>query len=233
MSFQLGYIDPAWRFKNWSMAEYAKYGEKWARRNGRSPYPVMTTDDMCKMPVGDLFGKNSHLLMWATSPKMNDAMRLMDAYGFEFINILFTWIKLNPSGIGWHFGLGYHSRQNAEFVLLGKRGKGLKRINNDVFSLIVYPRGAHSAKPPETRDRIHRLYGPVDRIELYARQEVPGWETWGNQCPQSPRASILNDYLIPPIEAIVDEDEYNGLPVVDTRQSSFAHGEQMSLTWAT
>lgn len=36
--FELVYADPCWRFKNWSMTEMAKYGEKWARRNGRSPY---------------------------------------------------------------------------------------------------------------------------------------------------------------------------------------------------
>lgn len=58
---------------------------------------------------------------------------------------------------------------------------------------------------------------------------LKGWETWENECPRSPYASIWTGYLIPPIEAIVDEGEYNGLPVVDTRQTSYSHGEQMLL----
>lgn len=227
--FELGYLDPPWRFKNWSIGEYAKYGEKWARRNGRSPYPVMSTPDICKMPVGDLMAKNSLLLLWATSPKMEDAFAVIKAYGFEFVNVLFTWVKLNPSGVGWHFGLGYHTHQNAEFILLGKRGKGLSRAARDISSLIIYPRGKHSAKPPTARERIERLYGDVPRIEIFARQPLANWETWGNECPQSPYASILDDYIIPPIQAIIDEDEYQGLPVVDTIQAHYSHGEQMPL----
>ena len=42
--YQIIYADPPWRFKNWSMAELAKRGEKWARKNGRSPYDVMDND---------------------------------------------------------------------------------------------------------------------------------------------------------------------------------------------
>lgn len=153
----------------------------------------------------------------------------MHAWGFKFINVLFTWVKLNPSGIGWHFGLGYHTYQNAEFVLLGARGNGVKRIAKDVSSLVIWPQGEHSAKPPIGRERIEALYGDVARIEIFVRQALRGWETWGNKCPRSPYASILDDYLIPPIEAIVDEDEFEGLPVMDTRQMSYSHAEQMPL----
>jgi site-specific DNA-methyltransferase (adenine-specific) len=211
------------------MAEMAKYGEKWAHRNGRSPYPVMTTEDLCKMPVKELAAKNSLLLLWATSPKLDDAMEVMKSWGFNFINVLFVWIKLNPSGIGWHFGMGFHSRQNAEFVLLGARGNGLKRVNNSISSLVIWPRGRHSAKPPITRDRIDHLYGDVYRIELFSRDVVSNWDRWGNEVTCSEGAKILDPYLIPPIECIVDEDEYQGLPVVDTRQEFFSYGEQMPL----
>jgi len=227
--FELAYLDCPWRFKNWSLTEYAKYGEKWAKRMGRSPYPVMTTEDICKMPVGDLMAKNSLILLWATSPKMEDAFQVMKAYGFKYINVLFTWAKLNPSGIGWHFGLGYHSRQNTEFVLLGARGKGLSRVANDVSSLIIYPRGRHSAKPPIARNRIERLYGDVSRVEIFSRDVVPGWARYGNEVVCSEGTEPLWDYLIPPIEAILDEDEFQGLPVEDTIQTSWDNGEQIRL----
>lgn len=32
------------------------------------------------------------------------------------------------------------------------------------------------------RDRIVQLYGNVPRVELFARQNVNGWDAWGNEC---------------------------------------------------
>ena len=227
--FDLIYADCPWRYRNWSMSEMAKYGEKWARKNGRSPYPVMTTADICKMPVWDIAAKNSLLLLWATSPKIEDAFEVMRAWEFTIINILFVWIKLNPSGIGLHTGMGYHSRQNAEFILLGAKGKGLSRVATDVHSVITYPRGRHSAKPPIARNRIERLYGDVNRVEIFSRDIVPGWSRFGNEVVCSEGTEPLWNYLIPPIEVILDEDEFNGLPVEDTIQTSYDPGEQIRL----
>jgi N6-adenosine-specific RNA methylase IME4 len=226
--YRLAYLDPPWRFKNFSMAELAKRGEKWARRNGRSPYPVMTTEDIGKLPVPEMMTSHSALVMWATSPKMEDAFWLINHWGYEFKTILFTWVKLNPSGAGWHFGLGYHSRQNAEYVLYASRGQGVKRVNNKVFSLVVYPRGEHSAKPPAVMDRLERLYGDIPRVELFARTTRPGWDYWGNEVECSPGASLLEPFLAPPYKAIVDEDEYDGMPVIDA-VAACEPGEQMLL----
>ena len=39
----------------------------------------------------------------------------------------------------------------------------------------------HSKKPAETRDRIVELVGDVPRVELFARQKTPGWDTGGNE----------------------------------------------------
>lgn len=40
---------------------------------------------------------------------------------------------------------------------------------------------AHSVKPEEARRRIVDLLGDVPRIELFARQRMPGWDAWGNE----------------------------------------------------
>lgn len=227
--FDLLYLDPPWAFRNWSTDQLVKYDLKWARANGRSPYPVMKQTDLFKIPIGELGNKDSVMLMWTTHPKLQDGLDLMKQYGYEFKTVAFCWVKLNPSGVGWHFGLGYHTRQNPELCLLGTRGKGLKRIDNSVPNLIIWPRGAHSAKPPVTRDRIIRLYGNVTRCELFARSEPNGFLAWGNEVPLRPEFEVINDYIAPPIEAIIDEDEALGLPVRDTIQESYDYGQQMGL----
>jgi site-specific DNA-methyltransferase (adenine-specific) len=179
--FNIILADPSWRFKNWSMKELAERGEKWARRNGRSPYDVMNTDDIAALPVSDIAAKNAILMLWATYPKLTDALEVIAAWGFEYKTVAFTWIKLNKSGSGFKFGLGYHSRGNCELCLLATRGKGLRRVDNAVPNLLIAPVRDHSQKPDEAIDRIERLYGNVPRIELFARQERPGWTALGNE----------------------------------------------------
>ncbi len=228
MKYKIIYPDPPWRFKNWSINELTTRGEKWARRNGRSPYPVMTTDDICNLPVQKIAHPHSLCLMWCTWPKLQDGLRVLDAWGFEYVTKAFVWVKLNPSGIGWHFGLGYHTHGNTEFVLIGKRGKGTKRVDKGISELIIYPRGLHSRKPPTTMTRIERLYGNVPRIELFARQQFSGWACWGNEVEPSIGTEPLHPYISPPYKAIIDEDEYHGLPVVDT-VFSYEPGEQMRM----
>lgn len=181
--FNIIYADPAWRFVNWSMKELAQRGEKWARRNGRSPYDVMDTSDICALDVPALSAKDSVLFMWATYPKLAEALKVISAWDFIFKTVGFTWVKQNPSGVGFHLGMGYHSRGNPEICLLATRGKGLQRVDNAVPNLIISPVREHSRKPDEARNRIERLYGDVPRVELFARQRTPGWAIWGNEAP--------------------------------------------------
>lgn len=234
MSYRIIYADPPWRFKNWSMSQLSERGEKWARKNGRSPYPVMTTDDICKLPVQEIADKDSLLYLWATGPKMLDAEMVCKAWGFNIVTHFgFVWVKQNPSGIGWHFGLGYYTHANVENVIIARRGKGVPRIDKGVSQLVFYPRGEHSAKPPTVAGRIERLHGDVvERVELFARKEVEGWDCWGNEVNCSYGTERLWDYLAPPYEAVIDEDEYFGLPsTIESNMpvDSYEIGEQMIL----
>jgi N6-adenosine-specific RNA methylase IME4 len=89
------------------------------------------------------------------------------------------WEKLNPWGDGFHEGMGKWTRANTEPCLLATRGAPF-RLNTDVDQLLVAPRGRHSAKPEEARDRIERLVGGP-YLELFGRARVDGWTVWGNE----------------------------------------------------
>jgi len=120
--YQIIYADPPWRFKNWSMTELAKRGEKWARKNGRSPYDVMDNEDIYKLPIKELSDKNCILFLWATYPKLQEALETIKAWGFTYKTVAFTWVKQNRVADGWHFGLGYWTRGNPEICLLATKG---------------------------------------------------------------------------------------------------------------
>ena len=39
----------------------------------------------------------------------------------------------------------------------------------------------HSEKPHQVRDMIVNCSGDLPRIELFARERVKGWDSWGNE----------------------------------------------------
>ena len=179
MKFDVIYADPPWRFRNFSMSERAVRGEKWERANGRPIYDTMNTEDIASLDIQSIAAKNCILFLWVTFPKLEDGLHVIKSWGFEYKTIGFCWVKTNPSGRGWHFGLGFWNRGNSELCLLATKGRP-KRVDSCVESLLIAPRGRHSAKPPETRDRITQLMGPdVTKIELFAREVVDGWTALG------------------------------------------------------
>ena len=124
--------------------------------------------------------KNCVLFLWCTFPKLPEALKLIEAWGFTFKTVGFVWIKQNKSGKGYFLGLGWWTRSNAEICLIAVKGKP-KRKSASVRQLLFSPVEEHSKKPDEARDKIIELMGDLPRIELFARRETPGWDVWGNE----------------------------------------------------
>ena len=85
--------------------------------------------------------------MWATYPKMQEALDLIEAWGFKYKSIAFQWIKQNRSGNGYFFGLGRWTRGNTEPCLIAIKGKP-KRISAGP-ELLAHEL-AHVATPEDT-----------------------------------------------------------------------------------
>ena len=180
--------DPPWHFR----ARTALQVGNWtSRRDAEKHYAVMGADDIAAMPVKQLAAADAHLFLWTTGPCLRQAFDVIEAWGFRYSAIAFTWIKLKRSfdakqlrvlptlESDLHVGLGLTTRKNAEFVLLGRRGNA-KRNAKDVREIIMAPVREHSRKPDEIYPRIERYCaGPY--CELFARAKRPGWDVWGNQ----------------------------------------------------
>ena len=167
--YQIIYADPPWRYEC-----------KGVQGSAEKHYPTMSLDEISKLPVSELSEKNSLLFLWTTFPQLREALHVIKAWGFEYKTVAFVWVKQNKSGVGWFYGLGFWTRGNAEICLLATKGKP-KRKSNRIHQLIISPLREHSRKPDETRERIVELMGDLPRIELFARQKVPGWDCWGNE----------------------------------------------------
>ena len=162
--------DPPWQYQDW----------KSHRSTGAvvASYPTMTLNKIKGLPIEQIADKDCVLFLWATMPKLREALEVIQAWGFEYRTCAFTWIKINSNNFGIYSGLGYWTNGNAELCLFGRKGSP-KRIAKNVKQVILAPRTAHSRKPPEVRDRIVQLMGDLPRIELFARQKVDGWDAWG------------------------------------------------------
>lgn len=180
--------DPPWHFR----ARTALQMSNWtSRRDAEKHYTVMGVDDIAAMPVQDLAARDAHLFLWTTGPCLRQAFEVIEAWGFRYSAIAFTWVKLkrshNPNQLrvlpigatDLHTGLGLTTRKNAEFCLLARRGNA-RRIAKDVREIILAPVREHSRKPDEARIRIERYCaGPY--LELFSRESRPGWTSWGNE----------------------------------------------------
>ena len=102
--YSIIYADPPWRYE-------MKKGQGVAENH----YSTMGTEEICE--------KNCALFLWVTFPQLPEAFRVIKAWGFRYKTVAFVWIKLNRSGQGYFFGLGYWTRSNAEICLLATRGK--------------------------------------------------------------------------------------------------------------
>ena len=152
---------------------------------------MISLEDIKALPVRDVAAKDAHLFLWVTGPVLPKAFEVMEAWGFRYSAVAFTWIKLKrsfnanqlrvlPSAESdLHVGLGLTTRKNAEFCLLGRRGRA-RRESKKVREIIMTPIREHSRKPDEAYDRV-REYCAGPYLELFARTERLGFSAWGNE----------------------------------------------------
>jgi N6-adenosine-specific RNA methylase IME4 len=174
--FPLIYADPPWKWSHFG--EPDQENEKGKGRTPDQHYPTLTHADICNFRVGDklvreIAFKDAALLLWCTSANILLAMEAMTAWGFEY-KAQAVWVKDKP-------GMGLVFRNRHEVLLYGTCG-AMPGPQYQPPSVFMFPRGKHSAKPPEIRKEIERMYpdfGEAQRLELFARGNVEGWTTYG------------------------------------------------------
>lgn len=171
--YNIIYADPPWR--------NPKSGTK--ARNNEKHYPSMSTEEICGLPVQSISATKSILFLWACFPCLVDALKVIKAWGFEYYGLGFDWCKVKSDGKP-KIGCGYYTRQNNEVCLIGVKKSMQSRIKpikrNIGCSVLDMPR-EHSRKPDIIRNQIVEICGDIPRIELFARQQISGWDCWGNE----------------------------------------------------
>jgi len=158
--FEIVLADPPWRY-DFSETECRKI---------ENNYPTATIEDICKHAPKTT--ENAILFLWATAPKLREAMQVVDAWGFEYKTHA-IWDKCK-------IGMGYWFRGQHELLIVATKGNASPPIaENRVSSIFKEPRGEHSKKPDCVYEWIESAFVSYKKLEMYARSNRPGWHSWG------------------------------------------------------
>jgi N6-adenosine-specific RNA methylase IME4 len=173
------YADPPWHFEVYNE-------ESGVERAAANHYPTMAIEEILALPVADLATPDAALFLWTTSPHLEQALRVISAWGFTY--------KSNAVWLKDKIGLGYFVRNQHELLLIATRGDmPTPAPRHRPPSVITAPRREHSRKPDEAYELIERMYPELPKIELFARAAREGWTAWGNQ------SAGIDPFEIPPM----------------------------------
>jgi N6-adenosine-specific RNA methylase IME4 len=192
--FPLIYADPPWPYET-----HSDLGKVMTSPDNH--YPTMTVEQICDLMVGDkhiteIIADDCALFLWCTSANLICmAQQVWERWGFEYSTHA-VWDKQRT-------GTGLIFRNQHEVLVYARRGNmpGPLYLPPSVFS---YPRGKHSAKPPEIRQALEKMYpafGEQDRLELFARGKVPGWSVWGDEAEPAPTIPLSPASNVVPVDA--------------------------------
>jgi len=161
------YADPPWKYDNaidyWSPA--VKH------------YPLMDTGAIADLEVPS--ADNAVLFLWSTNPFLQDALAVVEAWGFEYKTNM-VWVKTNRIAKGQ--GSGFYVWGHHELLFICTKGSKVPvaKGRTQVSSVFEADAGRHSEKPEAIYGIIEHLYPDGKYLELFARNDPrTNWTAWG------------------------------------------------------
>ncbi len=168
--------DPPWQFEN-------RTGKMAPEHKRLSRYGTMSLQDIVELPVHLYAAERSHLYLWVPNALLEDGLKVMRAWGFQYKSNL-VWHKVRKDGGSDGRGVGFYFRNVTELILFGVRGKGVRTLapGRRQVNFLATRKREHSRKPDEIYDLIEACsWGPY--LELFARTRRKDWSVWGNEAP--------------------------------------------------
>jgi len=157
------YADPPWKYD---------FSETKARKV-ENHYPTMELHEIKNLQIPA--APDAVLFLWATAPKLPEALEVMNAWGFQY--------KTSAAWDKQKIGNGYWFRGQHELLLVGVKGDFSPPLeNNRPSSLHSEPRRQHSRKPDYYYQMIEQMIPAARYLELFARrQHSDKWAIYANQ----------------------------------------------------
>ena len=112
--------------------------------------------------------------MWVTNPLLEESFELINGLGFKY-KTNFVWTKEKAT----YGALGFYIMGKHELLTICTKGSILPEHKPE--SIILGENSKHSKKPECVYEIIEKMYPGCNYVELFARNERKGWDSWGNE----------------------------------------------------
>src|SRR3990167_3865642 len=167
MKYNVIYCDPPWSYNN------KKTGGK-LNSGSCQKYSTLSIEQLFNLNIQSIAEDNCVLFLWATTPLLDQAFKLVDAWGFTYKTTA-TWVKCG------RLGMGFWLRVNTEHLLVAIKGQ-VKPFRCSKRNIISQKISQHSEKPELFRELIEECTKNLPNrkmIELFARKQSNNWDCWG------------------------------------------------------
>ncbi len=177
--------DPPWDHSDGtghSFGEAHSQGGRFGKPRATTiPYGHMALDEITALGIDTLAEADAHLYLWTTQRYLAASFGIVEAWGFT-VSATLVWCKA-PMGF-----MGGAYRSSTEFCHYARRGNLAHRMQWPT-RWFTWPRqgwtqddpaAKHSRKPDAFFDIVEHV-SPGPYLELFARRQRLGWDTWGDE----------------------------------------------------
>lgn len=171
--YQLIYADPPW--------QQGKGGKKTVRpksSGGGLDYPTCDLETIKHhLKIASKGEGNKVLFLWTIDKYLFEAQQIAEDLGFK-LHARMIWDKV--VGIPAAFTVRY-GHEYLLYMYKGRLTPVAKDERGKIHTVFREKATRHSKKPEIAYQIIERLYPELSKLEMYARNERPGFDSWGNQ----------------------------------------------------
>jgi len=163
-------VDPPWDVK--------KLARRVRPKQVYMDYKTLSTEEIKLLPVPMISHPCSLLFLWAPQKFLFESRGVLEYWGFKYL-LTMVWEKTYGKSNGMPL---YGFRWNGEFCLVGYKTKPVLWPKRSLIPVVFRAENIrHSQKP----DKFYEMIWPlgVSKVDLFARQQRSGWDTWGNEIP--------------------------------------------------
>jgi len=185
--FDIFYVDPPWDYNGQTQHHGSPKGS-----TSSNHYNTLSLKELMALDIDFISNDDCLMFLWTSSPHLNQAIKLLESWGFKYTTVGFIWDKQRSNP-------GYYTMSQCELCIIGKKGKiPQPRGARNIKQFLSEKRTTHSTKPADVRKRIEAMFPNHNWCELFARHQTPGWNAIGDSLGVKVE-DFINNYKLNPI----------------------------------
>lgn len=172
--YDLIYTDPPW--------QQTKGGKRKARpKQGRDlDYPTLSMREIKDIHAEalKLCNQKHNVFMWTIDKYLHESEQMMKELGY-MLHARFIWDKGN--GIAPAFTVRFSHEYLLWFYKKGCMKMPREEVRGIYTTVLREASTKHSKKPLCAYEMIEDMFPDSNKLEMFARNERPGWDSWGNE----------------------------------------------------